>query len=203
MVPALPVEERRRVHSTPVYLTNTSKVFDVEGFVPKESIIDTGASKAMCSLRFATTIGIEMPSLQQGDKYITANGNVEKPLGVTHQKLKFTQGRGTANSASVELQVTVVDTTAYDMLLGMDFVREFNGVYESYTEKFSYKWHDATGNMLTHSIFAPCHTTAPLVVAYACFEGLIISPEELLDVQGRHKDIVSEDNHWGWRTSPF
>ena len=63
VIPALSLEERQRVHSTPVYLTNTSKVFDVEGFVPKESIIDTGASKPMCSLRFATAIGIEVPSL--------------------------------------------------------------------------------------------------------------------------------------------
>ena len=126
VVPTLSVEERRRVHSTPVYLTNTSKVFDVEGFVPKESIIDTRASKAMCSLHFATAIGIEVPSLQEGDKYITASGNVEKPLGVTHRKLKFTLGRDTTNTASVELQVIVVDTTAYDMILGMDFIRAFN-----------------------------------------------------------------------------
>ena len=203
VIPALSSEDRHKVHSTPVYLTNTSKVFDVEGFVPKESIIDTGASKPMCSLRFATAIGIEVPSLQQGDKYVTASGNVEKPLGVTRQKLKFTLGRGTTNMVIVELHVTIVDTTAYDMLLGMDFMRAFNEFYDSYTEPFTYRWHDAVVNMLTHSISAPCHTAAPPVVAYACFEGLISSPEELLDVRGSHDDIVPEDDNCGWHNSPF
>ena len=127
----------------------------------------------MCSKRFAAAIGIDMPSLHRGQEYITANGNVESPLGVTQQKLKFTLGRGSTNSCTVELHVTVVDTTAYDMLLGMEFVRAFNGAYDSYTELFSYRWHDVNGRMLSHGISASCHTSSPPVVAYACFEGLI------------------------------
>ena len=127
------------MHSTPVYISNKHKVFDVKGFVPKEAIIDTGASKAMCSLRFAAAIGIDIPSVQRGTEYITASGNVKRPLGVTRQKLKFTLGRGSTNSCTIELHVTVVDTTAYDMLLGIEFMRAFNGVYDSYTELFSYR----------------------------------------------------------------
>ena len=195
VVLAVAPEERHRVHSTLVYISKKHKVFDVEGFVPKESIIDTGASKAMCSKRFAAAIGIEMPSLQPGTEYITAGGNVERPLGVTRQKLKFTLGRGSTKSCTLELHVTIVDTTAYDMLLGMEFVRAFNGVYDAYTELFSYRWHDANGRMLTHNISAPCHTSSPLEVAYACVEGLINNAEELLDVQGSHEDTVPPDDN--------
>ena len=64
------------------------------------------------SKRFAAAIGIEVPSLQPGTEYIAASGNVERSLGVTRLKLKFTLGRGTTNSCEVELQVTIVDTTA-------------------------------------------------------------------------------------------
>ena len=35
VMPAVAAEERHRVHSTPVYISNKYKVFDVEGFVPK------------------------------------------------------------------------------------------------------------------------------------------------------------------------
>ena len=35
VMPAVAAEERHRVHSTPVYISNKHKVFDVEGFVPK------------------------------------------------------------------------------------------------------------------------------------------------------------------------
>ena len=58
LAPAILARDRRHVHSTPVYLTNSERVFDVEGFVPKECVIDTGASKAMCSKRFAAAMGI-------------------------------------------------------------------------------------------------------------------------------------------------
>ena len=78
----------------------------------------------------------------------------------------------------------------------MEFVRAFNGVYDAYTELFSYRWHDANNKMLTHSISAPCHTSSPPVVAYACFEGLYSSAKELQDVQGAHEDTVPLDNDW-------
>ena len=96
----------------------------------------------------------------------------------------------------------MVDTTAYDMLLGMEFMRAFNGVYDSYTELFSYRWRAANGNMRSHSISAPCHTNSPPVVAYACFAVLNSSAEELQDVQGSCEDTIPEDDDWGYHTSP-
>ena len=47
LVPAVAEAERPRAHSTPVYISNQDGILDVEGYVSKESILDTGASKVM------------------------------------------------------------------------------------------------------------------------------------------------------------
>ena len=61
------------------------------------------------------------------------------PLGITKEKLAFTLGRGTDTLCVVDLTATVVDTTAYDVLLGMEFVKAVKGIYDAYTERFSYR----------------------------------------------------------------
>ena len=42
--------------------------------------------------------------------------------GITKDKLKFRLGWGIDNPCVVELSMTVVDTIAYDVLLGMEFM---------------------------------------------------------------------------------
>ena len=59
-------------------------MMNVEGYVPKEAIIDTGAAKAMCSAKFAAAIGVDMRQLQRGEAFVTASGAIERPLGVTN-----------------------------------------------------------------------------------------------------------------------
>ena len=44
------------------------------------------------------------------------------PLGITNTKLKFTLARGTDHECVVELHAIMVDTTAYDVIPGMEFV---------------------------------------------------------------------------------
>ena len=94
------------VHFTPAYLDNTAMMLNVEGYVPKEAIIDTGAAKAMCSAKFAAAIGVDMRQLHRGEAFVTASGAVERPLGVTNTKLKFNLGRGTDNPCVVEMAVS-------------------------------------------------------------------------------------------------
>ena len=97
LVPAVSAHDLLTVHITPVYLDNIDKVLDVEGYVPTETIIDTGASKSMCSKRFVAAMSIGMEQLHRGEQYVTASGAVERPLGMTKKKLKFRLGRGTDN----------------------------------------------------------------------------------------------------------
>ena len=127
------------MHRTPVYQSNTNHILDVEGYVPKETILDTGASKVMLSENFAAAMEINAQQLQRVAEYVAASGAIELPWGITKEKLNFTLGRKTDNLCVVELMATVVDTTAYDKLLGMEFVKVVKGVYDSYTEKFSYR----------------------------------------------------------------
>ena len=103
LVPAVAEAYRLRTHSTPVYISNQDGIHDVEGYVPKESIVDTGASKVMLSKKFVVAMQIHSESLKRGVEFVTANGAMEMPLGVTKKKLKFMLGRGTYKLCVVEL----------------------------------------------------------------------------------------------------
>ena len=139
LVPAVAEADRTRVHSTPVYICNRDGILDVEDYVPKESILDTGASKVMLSKKFPAAMHIRSQALRRGVEFVTASGAIEMPLGVTKNKLKFTLGRGTDKLCVVDIHATVVDTTAYDVILGMEFVTAVKGAYDAYTEKFTYR----------------------------------------------------------------
>ena len=56
LVPAVSEADRQRTHSTLVYISNQDGVLDVESYVPKESIVDTRASKVMLSKKFAAAM---------------------------------------------------------------------------------------------------------------------------------------------------
>ena len=49
-----------------------------------------------------------------------ASKGVEVPTGVTLKKVEFILPRGTPREHRVSMLVTVVDTTMYDALLGME-----------------------------------------------------------------------------------
>ena len=78
---------------------------------------------------------------------MTANGAVEVPLGETYALVEFSLGRGTSHALSVSLNVTAVDTTAYDVLLSTEFIAAVRGIYDMYTEKFSYRWKGVDGRL--------------------------------------------------------
>ena len=134
---------------------------------------------------------------------MTACGAIEMPLGITNKKLKSTLARVTEHEHVVELHATVVDTTAYDVILGMEFVAAVRGAYDSYTEKFTYRWTNGGGDLRSHSILAPCHASTPPVIAYACFSELISNAAELLDVADSDEDAAALEDDWGYHTSPL
>ena len=53
-------------HYTSVYIDTKTGVLDVEGYVPKEAILDTGATKVMMSKNYAAAMAIHHVSLAQG-----------------------------------------------------------------------------------------------------------------------------------------
>ena len=65
-VPAITEVDLLTTHYTPVYLDTKTGVLDVEGYVPKEAILDTGATKVMMSKNFAATMAIHAVSLAKG-----------------------------------------------------------------------------------------------------------------------------------------
>ena len=97
----------------------------------------------------------------------------------------------------------MVDTTAYDVLLGMKFIRAVKGSYCSYTERFTYRSMDASGHLRSSTINAPCHAITRPVVAYACFARLINSEKDLQEVQCGFEDTIPGDDECGFHTSPL
>ena len=67
---------------------------------------------------------------------MTASGAVEHPLGSTKSKVMFTLARGTEQECKAAIYVTIVDTSAYDALLGIEFITTMGGAYDTWTELF-------------------------------------------------------------------
>ena len=202
-VPAVPTASKKIVHYTPVYLDNSGGVLDAEGYVPKEAIIDTGATKVFISRTFAAAIDLRKDQLRRGDKYVTTTGAVETPLGVSSEKLNLTLCRHTPQQRTKSLYVTVVETTSYDILLGMEFLSAVGGAYDTYNETFKYRYVTPGGEIQTHELKAPCRTTKTALYVYALFTGLINDYGELLDVQGSNDNITPVDEEQGFHTSPL
>ena len=77
----------------------------------------------------------------------------------------------------------------------MEFIRAARGVYDSYTELFTYRYFGSDGRLQSSSPFSPCHTSTSPVVAAAFMVGLIDEAAQLLDVQGTFDDQIPEEEY--------
>ena len=75
-VPVVAAEDRENTHYTPAYIDNSKGVLDVEGCVPKDTIVVIGEAKFMLSKTFAAAMCIDANSLSMGIEYVTASGAV-------------------------------------------------------------------------------------------------------------------------------
>ena len=113
--------------------------------------------------------------------------------------------KNTPHEHRLLVHASIIDTPTYDILLGMEFIRATRGVYDSYTELFTYRYFGSDGRLKSSSLSAPCHTSTPLVVAAAFMVGLIDEAAELLDVQGTADDQIpkeEEDKEVGYHAAP-
>lgn len=187
---AVPAGEKANAHHTPAMLDNTKGVLDVAGYIPQEVILGTSAAKVMLSKKFVEALGINLSTLTPRPESVTAGGSVETTMGQTAAKSEFILSMGTAQELQVTLTALVVDTNAYCALLGTEFITATNGGYDSYTEKFKYRYLAAVGILHSFELSAPCHSVTPPLVAYAFSVGQIYAAVELLDVLGTSEDDV-------------
>ena len=92
----------------------------------------------MINKSFAIAMGIDLNGLSQGVEVVNASVAIEHPLGVTKTKVMFTLSRGISNECKVVESVTIVDTSAYDAPLGMEFITAMGGAYDACSEMFKY-----------------------------------------------------------------
>ena len=70
-------------HYSLAFLYNVDGVLHVEGYVLRETILDTGVSKLTLSKPSAAAMNIQATDLGKGVDFITASGVVEHPIGVS------------------------------------------------------------------------------------------------------------------------
>lgn len=85
----------------------------------------------MFSIDFATVIGINAITLALGRSFLTVEGGLENSMRVT-EEVVFTLARGTPQERRCSLKATVVNTTTYCALLGMDFAAVVGGVIDTW-----------------------------------------------------------------------
>lgn len=66
----IPIKDQSSTFYTPAFIHNIDGVLAAEGYVPHETIIDTGASKVMISDSFAIAMGINLNDLSQGVEFV-------------------------------------------------------------------------------------------------------------------------------------
>ena len=194
-----------KTHAAAVMLDNTKAVLDVNNCIPQQIIIDTGAVCVMMSKQYAVAVGVNLATLVRGIEFITADGALATSLRTTPHPLEFVLLRNTPDEHRLLVNASIIDTPAYDILLGMEFIRAARCVYDAYTEQFTYRYFGSDGKLNSSSLFAPCHTSTPPVVAVAFMVGLIDEAAELLDVQGTADDQSPEgegDLDVGYHTAP-
>ena len=131
--PAVRAELRRGTHWTPTTLPHPAGLLDINGCIPQYILLDTEAVTSMFSKAFATAISINVNTLTSDIPFLTARGALEEFMGVT-KEVNFTLARGTPLERRKYSKATVVDTTAYCALLGMDFVARVGGVIDTCDE---------------------------------------------------------------------
>ena len=147
----------------------------------------------MMSKRYAVAVGVNISTLVRGIEFITDDGALATSLGTTPHPVEFVLSRNTPAEHRLLVNASIIDTHAYDIILGMEFIRAAKGIYDAYTEQFTHRYFDKASNLVSHSLSAPCHTFTPPVVAVAFMVGLIDEAAELLDVQGTADDQIPEE----------
>ena len=75
-----------------------------------------------------------------GAEFVTTSGAVEHSLLSIKIEVMFTLTCGTPNQCKASIHATIVDTSAYDASLGMEFITAMGGAYDTWTELFKYRW---------------------------------------------------------------
>ena len=97
---------------------------EIQGFVPKIAVVDSGAARIILGKKFAENIklcGKEM--LRPAGAFLTASGEEVTGLMKTMHCLEITLAKGTKQETKIQAKCLISETDVYDVLLGMDFLK--------------------------------------------------------------------------------
>ena len=105
--------------------------------MPAMAILNSGAFSILIGRDFAGAIPrLQLDQLTPAPRVITACGTHATPLGMSKSLLQFRIAVKTSNETTIMGRVVVMDTTEYDVLLGMQFLGAREGFVDPVTEQF-------------------------------------------------------------------
>lgn len=118
-------------------LDTSGGMLEIEGFVPKIAVVDSGARGIILGKTFAKNIPLCHESmLTPVGAFLTASGEeVTGVMKITHT-LSFILAKGTVGETRITAEVLISETDVYDVLLGMDFFGATFGFVYPFTSEF-------------------------------------------------------------------
>ena len=137
--PQVSSDKRAATDWNVVTLPNDDGCFAMDGILPMDVVVDTGAKKVMIGKEVADMIGLTEEDLEPGEAYITAPGTLEAPRGVTKRPVEILIRRGTKNCTSAYLKVVVSHSTRYSVLIGTELIAMVGGMVDTWHHKIPYR----------------------------------------------------------------
>ena len=84
----------------------------------------------MMSKRYAVAVGVNISTLVRVIEFITVDGAPATSLGTTPHPLEFFLSKNTPQEHRLLVNAAIIDTPAYDILLGIYLIRAARGAYD-------------------------------------------------------------------------
>ena len=137
--PQVSYDKRAATYWNVVTLPNDDGCFTMDGIIPIDAVVDTGAKKVMIGKEVADMMGLIEEDLEPREAYITAAETLEALCGVTKRPVEFLIGRGTKNCTSAYLKVVVSHSTRYSVLIGTELIAMVGGMVDTWHHKLHYR----------------------------------------------------------------
>ena len=118
-------------------LDTTGGTLEIEGFVPKVAVLDSGAGGLILGKSFAKQIDLcHEGLLTPAGAFLTPTGELITGVKKTVNTLSFVLAKGTVGEIRITAEVLISETDVYDVLLGMDFLGATFGFVHPLTSDF-------------------------------------------------------------------
>lgn len=124
------------------------------------------------------------PNLDRGPIFITANGQQNNSIGKIQRMLDMCLCKGSPAETNFMVHTVVVDTYAYDIILGSDFFGACLGAVDYFKEKFIWRTDGADEDVSLNKAYLPIKCCGTIDERRAqCVVKVITCADDLFDAK--------------------